>query len=205
MTWAAAVLLPLGWADHADAGARSSRPLQTGQVTCWDASGDKVIPCAGTGQDGELRRGEPRAYRDNLDGTITDLRAALTWEKLSDDSSIHDKDRSYSWENAFKKIDALNTPPCFAGFCDWRLPNRSELLALVDLGKRNPAVPPLFDSCSSLCSALRCSCTASTFYWSSSSSVGNAQDGWVVDFGSGGASHRTKISVLRVRAVRGGR
>ena len=77
-------------AQEADAGARRSRPLKTAQTTCWteDAA---VIDCAGTGQDGELRRGEPRSYQDNGDGTIRDKRTALTWEKLSDDGSIHDQ------------------------------------------------------------------------------------------------------------------
>src|SRR5438034_4557408 len=31
----------------------------TGQATCWDSSGN-VIPCAGTGQDGDLQRSEER-------------------------------------------------------------------------------------------------------------------------------------------------
>lgn len=200
----AIVLAIAGLSHEAEAGARSSRPLQTGQTTCWDRSGNQIA-CAGTGQDGELRRGEPRAYRDNLDGTITDLRVALTWEKLGDDGSIHDRDFLHDWDQAFAKIDDLNRPPCFAGFCDWRLPNRSELLTLVDLGKRNPAVSPYFDSCTSHCSAVRCSCTPSSYFWSSSTSAGNEDDGWAVDFGSGGAFLRTKISALRVRAVRGGR
>jgi len=204
-TLCVAIVLAIAGLHHeAEAGARSSRPLQTGQTRCWDRSGNEIV-CAGTGQDGELRRGELRAYRENFDGTITDLRAALTWEKLGDDGSIHDRDVLHDWDEAFAKIDALNRPPCFAGFCDWRLPNRSELLTLVDLGKRNPAVPPSFDNCTPRCSADRCSCTPSSQFWSSSTSAGNQDDGWTVDFGSGSASLRTKISDLRVRAVRGGR
>jgi hypothetical protein len=31
---------------------------QTGQTTCWDTSG-AFIPCAGTGQDGDIRTGVP--------------------------------------------------------------------------------------------------------------------------------------------------
>src|SRR5713226_336334 len=33
----------------------------TGQTTCWDSNGN-VIACAGTGQDGDLRKGAPLAY-----------------------------------------------------------------------------------------------------------------------------------------------
>jgi len=80
------VLLLTGFVREADAGSRRSRPLKTGQTTCWNTAG-AVISCPGTGQDGELRRGEPRAYEDNGDGTI------------------HDKDRTYTWTKAFEKID----------------------------------------------------------------------------------------------------
>src|SRR4030095_7206521 len=41
----------------------------TGQTIGWNSSG-VVIPCAGTGHDGELRAGAPLAYVDNGDGTI---------------------------------------------------------------------------------------------------------------------------------------
>ena len=68
-----------------------------------------VIACAGTGQDGDLQRGEPRNQMDLGDGTIRDKRTALTWEKLSDDGTIHDKDNLYTWDEAFQKIDDLNT------------------------------------------------------------------------------------------------
>lgn len=71
------------------------QPLATGQTSCWDAFG-ATIPCAGSGQDGELQKGLARAYTDNGDGTITDMRTGFAWEKLSDDGSIHDKD-SRAW------------------------------------------------------------------------------------------------------------
>jgi hypothetical protein len=94
-TIALAILSTLVLARDAAAGARRSRPVKTGQTTCWDADG-KVIACAGTGEDGELRRGEPRSYQDDGNGTIRDKRTALTWEKLANDGSIHDKDNLYS-------------------------------------------------------------------------------------------------------------
>src|SRR5439155_14600685 len=40
----------------------------TGQTTCWNSSGT-VIPCAGTGHDGDTLTGAPLAYVDNGDGT----------------------------------------------------------------------------------------------------------------------------------------
>jgi hypothetical protein len=55
------------------------------------------IPCAGTAQDGETHKGVALAYADNGDGTITDMNTGLTWEKKSDDGSVHDKDNGYPW------------------------------------------------------------------------------------------------------------
>ena len=71
------VLTLTAFVQEADAGARRSRPVRTGQTTCWDTAGT-VIDCAGTGVDGDLRRGEPRAYQDNGDGTTRDKRTART-------------------------------------------------------------------------------------------------------------------------------
>src|SRR5207247_8756546 len=69
----------------------------TGQTTCWDSSRN-VIPCAGTGQDGELRKGAPLAYVDNGNGTVTDLNIVLVWEMLSVVGSAHEK--ANRWKQA---------------------------------------------------------------------------------------------------------
>ena len=69
-------------------------------------------------------------FADNGDGTISDAQTGLMWEKKDDAVGIHDKDNSYSWSStgtadgtAFTIfLPTLNTPPCFAGHCDWRLP-----------------------------------------------------------------------------------
>ena len=201
-----AVLALSALVPEADAGARRSRPVRTGQTTCWDAAGT-MIACTGTGQDGELRRGEPRSYQDNGDGTIRDKRTALTWEKLSDDGSIHDQDNVYSWDDAFGKIDELNTPPCFAGFCDWRVPNRFELESIIDLGTADPAVSaPFNNGCSPGCTVLTCSCTFSGVHWSSSSAATAESIGWAVNFlfGSVNRNYLKATDSYFVRAVRGG-
>jgi hypothetical protein len=203
LTLSLAMLLLIGMAHEANAGARRSRPTQTGETTCWDSSGN-VIDCAGTGQDGELRRGEKRSYLDNGNGTISDKRTALMWEKLSDDGSIHDKDTTYTWENAFGKIDDLNTA-AFAGHSDWRLPNRFELETIVNLAGSRPAVSSVFDSnCDPGCNVTTCSCTVSDYYWSSSTVAATPVDAWIVYFGDGNIATPAKTNSYWVRAVRGG-
>src|SRR5438034_488520 len=111
----------------------------TGQTTCWDSNGN-VIPCAGTGQDGELREGAPLAYVDNGDGTVTDVNTALMWEKLSHDGTVHDDHNGYTWATAVAgHVATLNTTS-FAGHDDWRLPNVRELQSIVTYQNLLPTV-----------------------------------------------------------------
>ena len=180
----------------------------TGQTTCWDSSRN-VIPCAGTGQDGELRKGAPLAYVDNGNGTVTDLNTGLVWEKLSDDGTVHDKDNLYTWADAFTAHVATLNGMSFAGHTDWRLPNVRELQSIVDYQTINPAVASAFNNnCSRGCQATTCSCTASGDYWSSTSSVSDPSGAWYVTFSYGrvDAFGRSggKSSAAFVRAVRGG-
>ena len=139
----------------------------TGQTTCWDSSGN-VIPCAGTGQDGELRKGAPLAYVDHGDGTVTDVNTGLMWEKLSDDGSVHDDHNKYTWATALAGHVATLNNTNFAGHNDWRLPNMRELLSIVTYQNLLPTVAPAFDNhCSLGCSVTTCSCTFSGDTWTS--------------------------------------
>jgi hypothetical protein len=177
----------------------------TGQTACWNTAGS-VIPCAGTGHDGAVQAGSELAYVDNGDGTITDLNTGLMWEKLSDDGSIHDWDTIYTWANAFAlKIATLNSGGGFAGYTDWRLPNIRELLSIVNYQNSTPSVSPAFNNgCAPACTVTTCSCTASGFYWSSSTYPDFPVDAWGVNFFGGNGLAGGKAGTLRVRAVRGG-
>jgi hypothetical protein len=182
----------------------SAQLLATGQTTCWNSIGT-VIPCAGTGQDGEVQAGAPLAYVDNGDGTVTDANTGLTWEKKSDDGSIHDKDTFYTWDNAFAvHVAGLNSMN-FAGHNDWRVPNRRELQSIVDDNTANPAVSPVFNtSCVPGCTVLTCSCTVLDYYWSSTTYFPISNDARVVHFLDGTDLGLGKGSLAHVRAVRGG-
>lgn len=175
----------------------------TGQVTCW-AQGGNVVPCLGTGQDGDVQAGATLSYLDNGDGTITDLTTGLTWEKLSYDGSIHDWNGAYRWETAFvSKIATLNST-VFAGHTDWRVPNHKELVSILDLEMYSPSVSPAFHSgCTPGCTVTSCSCTSSTWYWSSTSLTINGSYAFYVLFSDGLVNLEPKTLFLRVRAVRG--
>jgi hypothetical protein len=178
----------------------------TGQTTCFSTSGTSV-PCAGTGQDGEVQAGAAARFTDNGDGTVTDGNSGLMWEKLTDDGGIHDQDATYTWSDAVTvKIAALNTAG-FAGYDDWRLPNVRELQSLVHYGVYGPAVSGAFDTgCASGCDGLACSCTPfGTVTWSSTSHVGASGYAWSIYFGDGQQSAVGKTGPATVRAVRGGR
>jgi hypothetical protein len=206
----------LGTCEAAQQGER----LKTGQTFCYGLSAyGSGSGCARTGQDGELQQGLARSYTDNGDGTITDNRTSLTWEKLADDGSIHDWDNVYTWSGAFDKVAALNSAS-FAGHTDWRLPNVNELQSLVNYGSAFPAVDVAFNAaCTPGCSVTTCSCTRSGGppadlvgggYWSSTTSEHYESThlyhflAWVVFFGEGEMDDVGKAANIYVRAVRSG-
>jgi hypothetical protein len=111
----------------------------------------------GTGSDGDLQKGLARSYTDNGDGTITDNTTGLMWEKKDRSGSIHDYGNTYTWGMTSSPytmngtmvttfLAGLNAPPCFAGHCDWRIPNRNELESLVNLQNVNPAADTVFNT-----------------------------------------------------------
>jgi hypothetical protein len=78
-------------------------------------------------------------------------------------------------------IDRLNTEPCFAGHCDWRLPKVSEdadagnpeletILLAFCLGGDVPCIDPIFGP------------TAASFYWSATTDAANPNRAWAVHF-----------------------
>ena len=177
--------------------------LETGETACYDATGT-AIACAGTGQDGDVLAGLTRSYVDGGDGTITDTRTGLVWEKLCDDGGVHDKDAFRTWAQAFAKVATLNGA-AFAGHTDWRLPNVNELQSLPDYGALLPAVTPEFNTgCAAGCTVLTCSCTTSNFYWTSTTVAANKANAWIVGFDGGAVGAGSKASSYYVRAVRGG-
>ncbi|MDA2920368.1 DUF1566 domain-containing protein [Desulfobacterota bacterium AH_259_B03_O07] len=74
-------------------------------------------------------------FIDNCDGTISDTQTGLMWEKkvvgasgsCLDDDKVHSVNATCTWFQATVDwVAKLNTPPCFAGHCDWRVPEVAE-------------------------------------------------------------------------------
>jgi len=97
---------------------------------------------------------------------------------------------------------------CFAGYCDWYVPNVNELFTLVDREKSaGPMINTAFNQCPAACSDVTdpaCSCTSSSFYWPATTVAPFPPNAWVVNFSNGNTNGLDKIFVTHVRAVRAG-
>jgi len=180
----------------------------------------------GPGSDGEVRAGAAPSFTDNGDGTIIDNNTKLMWEKKDQSRGIHDINKIYSWSASGTAMDGtitteflatLNQALCFAGYCDWRIPNAKELQSIVDyeLAYPGPLADTAFNNnCVAGCTVngqggSMCSCTASGAYWSSTTDQHYARSAYIVGFDDGSVSGGiSKTSLMLdgffVRAVRGG-
>lgn len=95
----------------------------------------QTVYLAPGGGDGHLREGgvwpNPR-FTINGDATVTDNLTGLMW---SQDANLGSGKQT--WEDALTTANALTT----AGYTDWRLPNRPELLSLHAMQMNTPCVP----------------------------------------------------------------
>jgi len=137
---------------------------RTGQTKCWDTAGVE-IPCAGTGQDGDIQAGvawpDPR-FTDHGNGTVTDNLTGLMWTK---DANLP---KGYmNWYNAVDFCNNLN----LGGYSDWHLPNVNELESLINADEKN----------STWLNAQGFANVQDYYYWTSTSEVqgaGSSVCGW---------------------------
>jgi Protein of unknown function (DUF1566) len=141
---------------------------KTGQTTSYVAN-----------DDGDLEIGIAPAYIDNGDGTITDNATGLIWQKNGTYNAS-------SWQDAINYC--TNNVATLPG-SGWRLPNYKELISIVDLGRANPSINPVFTTTQS---------GGYWDYWSSTMYYGyNNNYPWYVNFNegyTGGSDLRTNSS-----------
>jgi hypothetical protein len=183
----AASLLPFAAAQAAPA----DLP-QTGQTTCYDATG-AAIACANTGQDGDRKAGAAWPNRrftvDRTGNCITDKLTGLMWVRNPDATTR-------TWQQALDFANSLG----LCGATDWRLPNVNELESLVNLEVANQAT---------FLNGQGFSGVQADIYWSSSifdsNFSGSTPSAWVVYMASGGMAPISKSASRFVLPVRGRR
>ena len=106
-------------------------------------------------------------YVDNGDGTVSDKKTGLMWEKKtgnpggsSNPGNVHDVNNFYTWSESggrdgtvfTKFLGTLNSKTgCFAHHRDWRLPSVDELKGtLLYPCSKHPCIDPIFGPTQSL-------------------------------------------------------
>jgi hypothetical protein len=157
--------------------------LKTGQFTEYSS-----------GDDGTYQKGINFSYQTsdpagNGEIVTTDNVTRLIWASDGDGAGSFNG-QTAAWERAVDWAESLE----FAGYSDWRLPNRVELESLLNSGTHSPAIAAAFFPN-----------TKSTYYWTSTSYSGNHDIAFFVDFNYGATGiHGKPPNKHYVRAVRGG-
>ncbi len=120
---------------------------------------------------------EQFAVSGESEQVVTSMVTGLIWQK----TNTTDK----TWSEAMAYCESLN----YAGDSDWRLPNKKELLSLVNYELVSP--------CSDFPNM------PSAGFWSSSTDVEDVTSAWNVGLGGGDVYFRAKTDPYNVRCVRG--
>ena len=159
----------------------------TGQTTCIDATG-AASACANTRQDGDRRAGvawpNPRFTVDGTGNCITDNLTGIMWARQ--DGGFR------TWQLGLDFANSLD----LCGFSDWRMPNRKELLSLVNYGAANIGIDLLSNGFTF---------QVESVLWSSSSVAGSAAEAWTLIVLPGVLSQGPKSGGNYVLPVRAGR
>ncbi|HEY8519936.1 MAG TPA: DUF1566 domain-containing protein [Gammaproteobacteria bacterium] len=132
-------------------------------------------------------------FEIHVDGTVTHLRTGLMWTRCpvgtQPPTCSFGAPKALSWEMALQEAASSD----FAGYGDWRLPNRAELASLVEHCRFGPAVnEDVFPS------------TLPVPFWTSTPAAPGAapEAAWVVMFHEGHAVPVKHDSAAAIRLVR---
>ena len=128
------------------------------------------------------------------DGTVTHNTTGLMWMRCLlgqtwDGTTCSGPAQAYTWQNALQAA----TGYAFAGYSDWRLPNKNELASIVEEACFNPSI-----NTSAFPNA------PASLVWSSSPSAYGSDAAWSVSFYFGYVLNLNKTLSSHVRLVRGG-
>jgi len=158
---------------------------ETAVINCPISQGDPFY-----GQDYQYSS-NPMNFTNNMDGTITDNVTSLMWQ-MDQDGLV------FNWYKATGTFNAVNNPGTanicgeltFAGYTDWRLPEKRELLSIVDYGKINPAIDTVYFPNTGVFN-----------YWSNTAI--NSTNAWYGKFVDGSIKSGDKTTGMHLRCVRG--
>jgi hypothetical protein len=157
--------------------------------------------------DDRLLANTPAArFQVHADGTATDLRTGLVWMRcplghalddggtpalLADDHCVAASATAFTWGDALRAAADLDAAGGFAGATTWRVPNRKELLSIVETRCAGPAVnAAIFPD------------TPAGPFFTSNYYAQVASLAWATDFAGGGESPTAKTAAVSVRLVR---
>jgi hypothetical protein len=183
------------WAVKNGSGAGAVALPKTGQFIVY-AAGDDASLLNG------VRMPYPR-FINNNDGTLTDTVTGLTWLKLA--NCIH-----ADWASAIASINLLANGQC--GLTDgssagqWRMPNRNELLSLVDRAETNQALRfnTVFMKTNGSAdqAAIFDTFLESEFYWTSTTNNSDTTQVWTLYSCDYGVYNINKVDIGYTLAVR---
>ncbi|MFC4788204.1 DUF1566 domain-containing protein [Giesbergeria sinuosa] len=120
------------WADKADCTASTTYPVvDTGQYKFYGNQAELgSAPASATtafyGEDAQFAGRQP-SYRDNGDGTVSDLQTGLMW--------VAARGSKVTWEAAVAGASHSRV----GGYSDWRMPTIKELYSLIDFNGKSAA------------------------------------------------------------------
>ena len=174
--------------------------LQTGQSTCFDASGS-LVECLAvasglhSGQDGDQRAGKPwmSPRFTNVDGSapvtgsvVVDQGTKLMWLREGNTPTVANCTGGlHLWQDALSYVRCLNTYQ-YLGYDDWRLANANELLSLSHAGTADSAAWLNAQGFQNLTPGR---------YWSSTTDVNQAFNAWAMTLANGELSYYDKATV----------
>jgi hypothetical protein len=143
-------------------------------------------------------------YEDNGNGTVTDCRTGLIWLKNANCAA------TLTWKAAMQWAAALGNGTCSlsdgSSAGDWRLPTKTEWMAMVEYAKRYWSNPSLSNGSGSgqWTSGNIFLNVLNDYYWTSTTDVADARYAWTCGLIVGDVDSTNKSNTNYVWPVRGG-
>jgi len=139
-------------------------------------------------------------FKDNGDGTLTDIQSKLTWMRCSlgqtwTGSTCTGTPDMFTWQSAQDAATKLDQGGGYAHHVDWRVPQIPELAMIVERQCSDPRINiTLFPA------------TPAVYFWTATTRRGPGQEAfaYVLSFGEEGAMYKGKGEMFNIRLVSGG-